>query len=205
MILQVNKKKEEDKNFIENGSHEVFDDFIELLYSSDIKQRIIPSSKYERKSGKTTTLKLLAERHKLPYISISSKATDVANSISLAHQNSRKTVIVDEVDSDMIERLNRQCIYAVGIVQIENKDIKLPETKKHHKTHKIYEDYIEISSIQSKSEMVTAQARDGEINLYRDKKFEQKRDDNYNCCNENFYIDSVYLLDDTGKTIKKLM
>ena len=200
MILQVNKKKLKDKGAPENFSDDVFLDFCEGLQAYSTKQRLIPSSEYPRRSGKTTTLKHLAERYKLPYISNLSNYKEVRESVELAKQNNRM-VIVDEVDNSTILELNNNRITAVGIVQNNNKNIQTPP-RKRNKTNEIFEDYIEISSVTKLSNGIEARAEQYDINLSYDKEF---CNDSYGIENRDFYIESVYLLDNTGKTIKKLM
>lgn len=66
------------------------------------------------------------------------------------------------------------------------------------------EDYIEISNVREMKGFIVAQINNTQIYLFFDKKFKAEYDD-YNKDNLDFLIDSVYLLDNTGKTIKKLM
>lgn len=200
MILQVNKKRLKDKDAPENFSDDVFFDFYEGLELYSIKQKIIPSSEYPRKSGKTTTLKYLAERYKVPYISNLSNYKEIEESIELAKRNNRM-IIVDQVDTSTILELNNNRITAVGIVQNNYKNIQVSPSKKG-KTHEVFEDYIEISSVMKLSDGIEARAKQYDIHLSYDKEF---YDDSYGMENQDFYIDSVYLLDNTGKTIKKLM
>ena len=200
MILQVNKKKLKDKDRPDNFSEDVFLDFCDGLQAYSKKQKLIPSSEYPRKSGKTTTLKNLAERYELPYISNLSNYKAVRENIRLAEQNNRM-VIVDEVDTSTILELNKLGIVAVGIVQNNNKNIQVSPSKRS-KTNEIFEDYIEISSVTKLLDGIEARAKQYDIHLPYDKEF---YNDSYGIENQDFYIDSVYLLDDTGKTIKKLM
>lgn len=200
MILQVNKKRLKDKDTPENFSDDVFFDFYEGLESYSIKQKLIPSSEYPRKSGKTTTLKYLAERYKLPYISNLSNTREIRESVELAKQNNRM-IIVDEVDTSKILELNNNKITAVGIVQNNHKNTQIPPSKRS-KTNEVFEDYIEIFSVTKLSNGIEARAKQYDIHLSYDKEF---YNDSYGIENQDFYIDSVYLLDDTGKTIKKLM
>ena len=200
MILQVNKKRLKDEGAPENFSDDVFFDFCNGLEAYSTKQKLIPSSEYPRKSGKTTTLKYLAERYKMPYISNLSNTKEIRESVELAKQNN-KMVIVDEVDTSKILELNNNNIAAVGIVQNNNKNIKTPPNMRS-KTNEVFEDYIEVSSVTKLSNGIEARAKQYDIHLSYDKEF---YDDSYGIDNQDFYIDSVYLLDDTGKTIKKLM
>ena len=204
MILQVNKKRLKDKEAPENFSDDVFLDFYYELQAYSTKQKIIPSSEYPRKSGKTTTLKNLAERYEVPYISNLSNAKEIRESIRLAEQNNRM-VIVDEVDTLSILELNKLGIEAVGIVQNNNKNIQVSPSKKG-KTHEVFEDYINISSIRKMEGYIAAQTGKTLIYLSSEKEFDFEGDEyNQDNSRQDFYIDSVYLLDDTGKTIKKLM
>lgn len=200
MILQVNKKRLKDKDAPENFSDDVFFDFYEGLESYGIKQKLIPSSEYPRKSGKTTTLKYLAERYKMPYISNLSNYKEIEKSIELAKRNNRM-IIVDQVDTSTILELNNNRITAVGIVQNNHKNIQVSQSKRS-KTNEVFEDYIEISSVMKLSDGIQARAKQYDIDLPYDKEF---YNDPYGIENQDFYIDSVYLLDNTGKTIKKLM
>lgn len=83
------------------------------------------------------------------------------------------------------------------ILQV-NKDTKDLEAKER------CEDYIEISSVREMEGFIVAQTNKTQTYLSFDRKFKKEYDD-YNRDNLDFLIDSVYLLDDTGKTIKKLM
>ena len=83
------------------------------------------------------------------------------------------------------------------ILQV-NKDTKDVGTKKR------YEDHIEISIVREMEDFVVAQINTSQIHLFFDKKFKEEYDD-YNKDNQDFLIHSVYLLNDTGRTIKKLI
>lgn len=83
------------------------------------------------------------------------------------------------------------------ILQV-NKDTKDVEAKER------CEDYIEVSSVGEMKGFIVAQSNKTQIYLSFDKKFKTDYD-SYNIDNQDFYIDSVYLLDNTGRTIKKLM
>lgn len=103
----------------------------------------------------------------------------------------------------------------------ENKDGVRYNATTHVDTE-IYEDYMDINSIQKNEDGFIASLPNAKIFLSRSREFQQiytqkvhkvsedssvkmtKRDE-YNEDNLDFYIDSVYLLDDTGKTIKKIM
>lgn len=83
------------------------------------------------------------------------------------------------------------------ILQV-NKDTKDVEAKRR------YEDYIEISSVRESENFIVAQTNKTQIHLFFDKEF-KGNNDSYNKENLDFLIDSVYLLDDTGKTIRRLI
>ena len=83
------------------------------------------------------------------------------------------------------------------ILQV-NKDTKDVGTKER------CEDYIEISNVREMKGFIVAQTNKTQIYLSFDKKFKTGYDD-YNRDNLDFLIDSVYLLNDTGRTIKKIM
>lgn len=91
------------------------------------------------------------------------------------------------------------------ILQVNKKKLenKLLPSKKS-KTSEIFEDYIEVSIVRKFEGYIVAQINKTQIHLFFDKEF--KRDyDSYSEDNLDYLIDSAYLLDDTGKTIRKLM
>lgn len=82
--------------------------------------------------------------------------------------------------------------------------LQVNKVKKDVETKELYEDYIEISSVREFKDFIVGQINTAQIYLFFDKKFKEDYGD-YNRDNLDFLICSVYLLNDTGKTIKRLI
>lgn len=213
MILQVNKKKKE------VGRIEEIDFFFKKELEGIIKQEkqtTYSSKNFARKSGKTTLITELAKKYKLPIVVSTTtekqyirNESNPINSIvddtykisvyamdrdfDKFHGSNITLVLVDNITERDVLGLNKAGISVIGFVN-DNNNFK----------NEIFEDYIEVSSVRKFEGCIVAQINQTQIHLFFDKEF--KRDyDSYSEDNLDFLIDSAYLLDDTGKTIRKLM
>ena len=217
MILQVNKVKQKNgMNFLDK--HGMIDDSLEEYLEMKIKSReskTVSSAEIGRKTGKTTLIKNLGTRYNLPII-VSHKGVkktnyrDYLNSVYSMEENlegitdvNNSVVLVDEISCDNLTKLRKLGINTVGFINDKNTD-----------EGKVYEDYIDITSVQRYEKSIVAKSNNEEFLLAADKDFHKKYsfdggrsllEDDYNKRNVNYRIKSVYLLDDTGKTIRRLI
>lgn len=200
MILQVNKKKKKDKKMIQSIDL-TFESEVEELINQE-KQSLFSSENFGRKSGKTTLIARLAKKYNLPIITRISAEKNIYkhhNVYSIERDFGKLNginvdlVLVDDISEYEVELLGRAGLKVIGFVSnVENNKKEL------------YEDYIEVSCVRKFEGYIVAQINQTQIHLFFDKEF--KRDyDSYSEDNLDFLIDSAYLLDDTGKTIRKLM
>lgn len=213
MILQVNKVTKDVDTMEEINS--LFKAELEGIIKQK-KQTTYSSKKFGRKSGKTTLITELAKKYKLPIVvSTTAEKQHIRNKnnpinsivddtykISVYamdrdfdkfHGSNITLVLVDNITEGDVLGLNSAGISVIGFINNKQND-----------KNKIYEDYIEISSVRKMKDFVVAEINKSQIYLFFDKEFKVGQD-GYNYDNQDFYIDSAYLLDDTGKTIRKLM
>ena len=207
MILQVNKvaKEKDYSNFLdsegfisENAKMSLERKLGDMIIKDE--NAVFYRNEFGRKTGKTTLINRLAKKYDLPIIvsykgfkSSYSYSNDV---FSLDTNDLRgrgiKLALVDEISYSENQSLRRLGIKTIGFINDSEKPKK-----------NIYEDYIRINSVRQLLDGIEANAREYDIFLSYDKEFSEYG--SYNIENRNFSIYSVYLLDDTGKTIKKLM
>ncbi|HJG54994.1 MAG TPA: hypothetical protein K8V95_07320 [Staphylococcus arlettae] len=206
MILQVNKKKQEDKDVFQSINL-IFESKVEELIKQE-KQSTFSSKSFGRKSGKTTLITRLAKKYDLPIVvshnvekeHIKNNNINRDNIYSMDkdfgefHGSNITLVLVDNITERDVLGLNNAGISVIGFVNY-----------KQNNDNKTHEDYLEISSIEQNEHFITAHTGFGEVVLSKDKQFKSSNDGFYNQNNLNAEIDSVYLLDNTGKTIKKIM
>lgn len=206
MILQVNKIKKDVGVTPDNS--------INFNYKKELKKDLesaIESKKsfvkfnQARKVGKTTTIDFLATFYDLPIITSYKGGYNKKNKVFTMMDNLEGLsgiVLVDEITEKQNKLLEELGLITIGFVRKEDFTPDYIPLKKKE----IYEDYIEVNGIQSTSDFVVARVKadSEEIYLFKNKKFDEKYGV-YNYDNQFYTIDSVYLLDDTGKTIKKLL
>lgn len=215
MILQVNKVKKEldvskflnSEGFVTNEciKHDKIYKESELSLEEYLEDKIenettkiFYRNEFGRKTGKTTLINELANKYNLPIIvpiKFMKNFYDTFNVFAMDSQRldgrGIKIALVDEISYVEYRRLITSGIIPIGFIN-DNYNFK----------KEVFEDYVEISSIIKLKNGIKARAKQYDMCLLYDKEF---CNDSYGIDNRGFYIDSVYLLDDTGKTIKKIM